>query len=304
MDNKSILNLYQEHLLTRKLTEDSFKSRMTIILKFFNFLEEKSFAIQHIDSSLMVEFLGTLFYLKNSSYNVYLHSLRDFLIYLEDLKIINFTSALLKNKKIENNLPKNLPLDALHKLCKPHPNETLKTLLSLRNQALIEFLVSTGVRATECCNACIKDLSLDFSECFIRTVKKGEDRIVYLGEPAQLALRNYFEKRQVSIQNNGSEAIFAMKGGHMSYEALRRAVIKLSNFRLGYEVNPHSLRHSFATEMLRGCGCLASIQEMLGHKSMVNTAIYCHLDFKDAMQAVQQYHPLGEHFADEDFEKY
>lgn len=303
MDSKTIFEDYQEYLINKKLSRSSLKSRLWIIIKLYQFLEEKCISIDEINSFIIMEFLSDLSYLKNSSYNTYLFFIKDFIIYLENLGIIASISLLLKNKPLEDKLPSNLPVHVLHQLCTPHPSEKLQTLLKLRNHALIEFLVSTGVRVEECCNACIKDLSADFSECFIHTIKNGNDRLVYLGEPAQLSLKNYFEKRKVCIEKDGATAIFAMRGGHMSPEALRKVVVKLSNLRLGYAVKPHSLRHSFATEMLRGTGCLPSIQEMLGHKHMNNTSIYCHLDFKDAMQAVQKYHPFGEDFVVEDFEE-
>ncbi|MGY0399819.1 MAG: tyrosine-type recombinase/integrase [Ostreibacterium sp.] len=129
----------------------------------------------------------------------------------------------------------------------------------------------------------------DLTQCFIATVKSGLPRHVYLGRPAQQALRTYLLSREIVITNNSSlkssvinQPVFmSQKKNPLSYTAVKNVVQKLSMSRIGMAVTPHMFRHTFATEMLRATGNIRALQLMLGHRSIDSTMRYCHLDLAD-----------------------
>ncbi len=186
------------------------------------------------------------------------------------------------------------------KLCTPTADEYPLKSKALRNQAIVEFMFSTGVRSIELRCAKLKYLSDDLSTCFIATAKRGVPRYVYLGEPAQQALQNYLAIRAIHFEKGLSKSelelpIFTadLTGTKaMSYQSLKDSITKLSVSRIGMSVNPHMIRHTFATEMLRASGNIRALQILMGHKTIDSTMVYCHLCTEDKIKAIETHHPM------------
>jgi tyrosine recombinase xerC len=243
-------------------------------------------------------FLQTLGHLKASSYNLYLFDLRGFLQFLERQHGAKIISHQLQRKTEEKKLPRGLPLDLMQQLCTPKATETaaLQTnLLAIRNQAMVELLFSTGMRACELLQLRVGDFAPDLGSCAVTSAKRGVDHVAWLGEPAIVALRRYLMARGLHPKKDASAWLFPGKkaGQPLKYHALRNIIKKISEERIGCPVTPHRIRHTFATQMLIGCGCIRSVQLMLGHACLSNTARYCAVDFVHLLTAVRGFHPHG-----------
>ena len=185
----------------------------------------------------------------------------------------------------------------MQQLCTPKATEAaaLETsLLAMRNQAIIELLFSTGMRACELLQLRVGDFSPDLGSCAVATAKHGVDHITWLGKPAVAALRRYLMARGLHPKKDAHAWLFpGKKGQPLKYGALRNVIRKISQDRIGCPVTPHTIRHTFATQMLIGCGCIRSVQLMLGHACLSNTARYCAVEFVHLLAAVRGFHPHG-----------
>lgn len=171
-----------------------------------------------------------------------------------------------------------------------------------RDRLIIELLYGAGLRVTELVKLDLKDVNL--SQGYIRCLGKGsKERIVPFGSRAMEALKQYLalpakskkKKKGASsgIRNTKSLPLFVdLQGNRLSRLVVWQAIKRLA-LRAGIQKNlsPHSLRHSFATHLLEGGADLRSVQELLGHSSVVTTQLYTHVSrnhLRKAYQSAQQ----------------
>lgn len=214
---------------------------------------------------------------KSSSINRILSSLNDYYNYLVKNKIIkyNYFNDINRPRK-EKKLPNFINYAEYMNLISTIEKED-NTYLRLRNLLLLEILFDTGLRVSEAVNIKIKDI--DFKNHSIRVLGKGsKERIVYFGDYASNYLEEYLSLRE-GIKSSDDEYLFWNK----NYQKLTRrgAEYLINNIAkkalLKQKITPHTLRHTFATEMLNN-GCdIRSVQELLGHKSLSTTGIYTHV---------------------------
>lgn len=297
----SYINVVEQEDIVQR--NKNVKSRL--ITRYLDFLSEHKIDVTQSTIREVNHYLATeLNHLAPSSYNHRIFILRHFYQWLYENKMINVDwSSHILCKKEPQLLPKNIPAHLMKALCTPTADDLEKLKASSimkRNQAMIEFLYSTGVRSIELRQAKVKDLSDDLAQCFISTVKSGVPRYVYLGEPAKQALADYLLCRGIVLSSKclksavANQSIFmSHKACAMSYTAVKLVVRKLSIARIGIVVTPHMIRHTFATEMLRATGNIRALQLMLGHRSINSTMCYCHLDLADRKQAIDTYHPMS-----------
>lgn len=294
---RAIFEEYAAYLSRKRQHRNTLCCKTRVVRYFLGFLESHKSKTRNL-RKLRVEtvhaFLFTLRDFETSTYNNYLIHLRQFLTWLERHHQVAPMSWLLHGKPAEDSLPRNIPLFQMEQICTPAEQEAdlPPSRLALRNQAIVEVLFSTGVRNSELRNMRVGHLSADLTECTIATLKGGVNRTVYLGEAAVDALQRYFQSESVERQKDANRYVFPnCYGKQMSAKSLLTIVKAIGIRRCGCPVTPHMFRHTFATEMLRGCHCIRSVQEMLGHKSINTTTRYCHLDFDGQMKAVNAYHP-------------
>ena len=294
------LDAYGEYLRQKTMTEKSRQRPLNLIRRYLHYLDEAypGIAATRISYPQCCGFLQTLKHLKVSSYNTYLIDLRGFLQFLEKQHGAKPVSHELKCETMEQNLPRDLPLSLMQQLCTPTAAEAevLQTcLLAMRDQAIIELLWSTGMRSCELLQLRVGDFSSDLGICAVTAAKHGVDHDAYLGKPAIAALRRYFTARGLHLRKDAH--VWAFPGRKeqrpLSYSALNDLVKKLGRVRTGCPVTPHLIRHAFATQMLIRCGCLRSVQLLLGHASIKNTERYCKLRLLHLHKAVQGFHPHG-----------
>jgi site-specific recombinase XerD len=130
-----------------------------------------------------------------------------------------------------------------------------------------------------------------FCKC---TGKGSKQRIVPLGSKAIAALRTYLgESRTGSVMAAPSEYVFLSRAGKKLDREVLWAIIKKYVKRAGLhrKTSPHTLRHSFATHLLDAGADIRSVQELLGHKSLVTTQVYTHVTTSRLLEAFERAHP-------------
>jgi integrase/recombinase XerC len=199
--------------------------------------------------------------------------------------------APIRTPKQDKRLPKCLEIEQIERLLS-NPDTT--TLLGSRDRAMLETLYSTGLRVSELVALNVEDVELASS--VIRVRGKGKkQRMIPLGPGAVQAILHFLDLRRNDARcaNFDAEALFINKHGkRLSTRSVRRKLDKyLLEAGLDLSVSPHTLRHSFATHMLRRGADLRSVQEMLGHQSLSTTQIYTHLSGERVRKTYDETHP-------------
>lgn len=184
----------------------------------------------------------------------------------------------IKAPKLEKKLPTYLTNEEIAKLF----NIRLTKPVDYRNKAILEVMYATGARISEVINLELNQI--DFEECIIRVVGKGKkERIIPLDDVAIDALDNYINNyRPFLIKNETCNYVFLNKNGEkISRQMIFKILKNLANKAgITKEISPHTLRHSFASNLLNNGADLRVIQELLGHENLETTEIYSHLQNK------------------------
>ncbi len=258
--------------------------------------------IEEVDSKTVREFLSFLYSqkLKKASMGRKLAAIRTYFYFLQkegDVKLNPAKSV--ATPKLEKTLPKVLSMEeAVHLVQMPEDD----TLSGLRDQAILETLYSTGIRAEELVGLNVDDLHQ--RERLIKVRGKGKkERIVPIGSPAVRAIENYrgqlrpvdrpIQRPDRIAEKIGENPLFLNRfGRRLTTRSIGRIVKKYSS-RMGkvVHISPHGLRHSFATHLLDRGADLRSIQEMLGHASLSTTQRYTHLSMEHLVEVYDRAHP-------------
>jgi integrase/recombinase XerC len=163
----------------------------------------------------------------------------------------------------------------------------------LRDRAILELMYSAGCRVRELVT--LDDGDLDLRNATVRIRGKGRrERLGIVGSHAQAALRAWLAARPPSPAGRGGpKPLFTNKlGGRLSVRGVARLLEKhLAACGLAGKASPHTLRHSFATHLLDAGADIRSVQELLGHKSLVTTQIYTHVTTSRLLDAFDKAHP-------------
>lgn len=164
-----------------------------------------------------------------------------------------------------------------------------------RDRAMLEILYATGMRVTELVSLDVENLNLDPRSPYVRCLGKGaKERTIPIHDQATEALVGYLEEaRPVLVRNRNESALFLNRRGErltrQGFWLILKGYAKSAN--LSADVTPHTLRHSFATHMLRGGMPLRNVQEMLGHANISTTQVYTHLDNEHMREVYERAHP-------------
>jgi integrase/recombinase XerC len=197
----------------------------------------------------------------------------------------------LRNPRKSQKLPHWLSTDEVGKLlAAPQGNEPA----ALRDRAILETLYSAGVRVSELVS--LSDGDVDFAAGIVRVRGKGRrERLAPIGSHAIRALEAWLKHRELSPrERQGREApVFTNRfGTRLTTRSVARMLEKhLKLTGLDTRTSPHTLRHSFATHLLDRGADIRSVQELLGHKSLVTTQIYTHVSTSNLKAAYEKAHP-------------
>lgn len=284
------LEPFLSHLkVVRQLSPHTVSSYKRDLTNFLSFVREKKNSWEEIQDHHIREFINKERRrgLSPRSLQRTLSSIRSFFSYLTDEEIVTSNPALdISSPKSAQLLPKALDVDLVKKLLDFKPQGDLE----IRDKAIAELLYSSGLRLSELCGLNLKGISIKERTC--RVIGKGNKaRDLPIGEKAIQALRDWFLIRKtINIDNN--EALFLNKNGkRLSTRSVQLRLEKLSKKRGLPMVNPHMLRHSFASHVLESSGDLRAVQEMLGHADIGTTQIYTKLDFQHLSKVYDAAHP-------------
>lgn len=227
-----------------------------------------------------------------SSISRKLASLRSFYRFAQRQQLCESNPAKpLRNPRAERKLPHFLSTDELGELLEA-PSK--RTELGLRDRAILETMYSAGLRVSEVVG--LNDGDLDFEEGIAMIRGKGrKERLSPLGKFAVEAVRGYFARRSVAKSaGTGRETpTFVNRfGNRLTTRSVGRMLEKyILQVGLDTRTSPHTLRHSFATHLLDRGADIRSVQELLGHKSLVTTQIYTHLSTANLREVYHRAHP-------------
>lgn len=199
-------------------------------------------------------------------------------------------TELLESPHLPKHLPEYLTTEEVDRL---EAAIDLTSAEGHRNRAIIEVFFSCGLRVSELVELKLSNLFLN--ERFMRVEGKGgKERLVPISQRAVGELELWFDdRRRMRIKPGEDDYVFLNRRGHH----LTRTMILIMVKRLGEAagikktLSPHTLRHSFATALLRGGADLRVIQVLLGHADIATTEIYTHMDDESLRQAVLCHHP-------------
>ena len=167
-----------------------------------------------------------------------------------------------------------------------------------RDRAMLELLYATGMRVTELVSLDVSNLNLDPRAPYVRCLGKGaKERSIPIHDHALEALTNYLEDgRPIVVHQRNEPALFVNRRGErltrQGFWLILKGYARSAN--LGNGITPHTLRHSFATHMLRGGMPLRNVQEMLGHANISTTQVYTHLTSDHLREVYERAHPRAQ----------
>ncbi|KKW24005.1 MAG: Tyrosine recombinase XerC [Candidatus Kaiserbacteria bacterium GW2011_GWB1_52_6] len=240
---------------------------------------------------------GTAGDMKKKTQNYYLIALRSFLKYMRKRGLESLSPERIELAKIGGRDLDLITADELNRLLKSPQGDELG---ALRDRAILELLFSTGLRVSELC-ALKSDLDLTRDEFSVRG-KGDKIRVVFLSAAAKNAVAAYLKKR-----GDMSDALFvgygrAKKGlsTKLGVNKDLRAITPRSIERLVKQyaikagitrnVTPHTIRHSFATDLLENGADLRSVQALLGHANIATTQVYTHVTDKHLKEIHKAFH--------------
>ncbi|MDP2820864.1 MAG: tyrosine-type recombinase/integrase [bacterium] len=231
--------------------------------------------------------------LKRSTQNYYLISLRSLLTFFADRDILSLPPEKIKLAKIGNERKVNfLTIEQMEKLLES-PN--IKTRIGLRDKALLEVLFSTGLRVSELVSLNRDQIKIDALANDIELAilgKGGHLRTVFISERALNHLKKYLE-----IRKDKDRAVFIHYRGpkrtdlRMTSRAVENLIKKYcAKTGIPMITTPHTIRHSFATDLLVQGVDLRLVQEFLGHRNIATTQVYTHVTRHHLKEIHRKYH--------------
>ena len=296
---KSTLESFLNYMLIeRNFSANTRESYQNDLKRYLLFMQYSSRPLEVITNHHIEEFIGELYSigLEASSIARNISAIRSFhkFLVLERALGTNPAESLHQPKKARY-LPSVLTVSETMRLLAAPQAVSPPGKYDLRDKAMLELLYATGVRVSELIN--IQQQSLYLDAGFVRIFGKGsKERLVPVGSSAVAWVRQYQAELRLSlVQRNSDDYLFLnARGIKLTRMAIFTMVQKYA-VMAGIEKNisPHTFRHTFATHLLEGGADLRAVQEMLGHRSIVTTQIYTHIDRSFIKEVHKTFHPRG-----------
>lgn len=299
----SLINDFLEYMEVEKgrsvLTVKNYDQYLRVFAHFVK--EQKIESIEKIDLDLIRKFRLALnrTNISKNTQNYYLIALRTFLTFLQNRKNMSVLAA----EKIElaKTSPKKIVFltdDELDELLR---QPDLKTIQGVRDKAILDLFFSTGLRVSELCRLKKDDINFKKPEFGVKG-KGGKIRVVFLDDEAKSSLQKY-----LNVRTDKSDYLFISYGHTSKFEvgnencenkgitprSVQRMIRKYTKAAgITKEITPHSLRHTFATDLLFSGSDLRAVQSLLGHENIATTQIYTHVTDKNLYEVHQAFHGL------------
>ncbi|TAK67144.1 MAG: site-specific tyrosine recombinase XerD [Dehalococcoidia bacterium] len=219
-------------------------------------------------------------------------ALKSFFQYLQAEGTIHGNPAeSLESPRVGRSLPKPLSVTQVDELLE----QPLKrnTPEAKRDRAMLELLYAAGLRVSELVSLNVEDLNM--SGPYVRCMGKGsKERTIPIHEQAAAAVVVYLDDgRAALVKARKENALFVNRRGErltrQGFWLILKQYAKEAN--IASPVTPHTLRHSFATHMLRGGAPLRNVQELLGHANISTTQVYTQVANEHVRQVYENAHP-------------
>ncbi|MCQ2958876.1 MAG: tyrosine recombinase XerD [Bacteroidales bacterium] len=297
---KSIKDFEYYLRLEKSLSENSIEAYIHDVKKLYAFLivTDENIPPEKVTIDILHEFV---YWLNNNteqkinerSQARIISGIKGFFAYLQLDNLIDIDPTdLLDAPKLPKKLPVYLSIDEIDSMInsidvsKPEGH---------RNRAMLEILYSCGLRVSELVT--LRMHNLFFDEGFIRVIGKGDkERLIPISDKAKNEMENYFKQRcHLTIAPGEEDFVFLNRRGKHLTRVMVFLIIKEIANSVGIQKNisPHTFRHSFATHLVNGGADLRSVQEMLGHESILTTEIYTHLDKQHLRDTILLYGRTG-----------
>ena len=290
MNEKYIEEFIDYLRFEKKYSENTISSYKRDLNKINSYLKKDFIKLTKADIQKYIQNLS-----KNKNSNTIsrtISSLKSFYKFLEINKYTN-TNPLttIISPKTARKLPKVLSEEEVNKLLDINLNNDF----DYRNKAMLELMYSSGLRVSELINLTVNDV--DLKNSLVRIFGKGsKERIVPLNDYATEALNNYilYHRPKLFKQKESNYLFLNNHGNQMTRQGFFKTLKKIAKEKgIKSELSPHTLRHSFATHLLKYGADLRSIQELLGHSDISTTQIYTHITNEMLEKNYHEYHPHG-----------
>jgi len=285
------INQYLEYIQqVRNLSINTVKSYSRDLAKLSSYFKSINISsYDEIDENVCSGWVGRLYQNDNNPRTIHRHlsAAKGFFKFLKKNDVIRSSAfELISAPKVSSHLPEVLSPEDVEQLLNFRPENSIE----IRDLALIELMYSSGLRVSEVANINLADFEEEMT--FLRVMGKGSKvRLAPIGRYAISAINNWIEERK-KFSGIDTPALFInLKGGRLTVRSIQLRLEKISIKQGLPRVNPHMLRHSFATHMLESSGDLRTIQELLGHSSLSTTQIYTKLDYQHLAKIYDKSHP-------------
>ncbi|MBX4191812.1 MAG: tyrosine-type recombinase/integrase [Candidatus Doudnabacteria bacterium] len=241
--------------------------------------------------------------LKIITQNYHLIALRSFLKYLAKRDVKSLAAEKIELPKTPARTVEFLDITDVERLLKATDQEKDK-LTKLRDHAILEMLFSTGLRISELISVKKDGINLKRGEFAVRG-KGDKMRLVFMSHKAIESINQYLKERKdnskaLFIRHNAKESVekqmesMSEKVSGLTARSVQRMIKKYAKLAgIVKKITPHTLRHSFATDLLTNGADIRSVQELLGHASISTTQIYTHLTNKRLRDIYDKHHRQG-----------
>ena len=224
----------------------------------------------------------------------HLIALRGFLKYLARREIKSLDPSLVDLPKAIKKQVTFLHYDEVEEMINAIPEETES---DFRDRAILELLFSGGLRVSELVGLNRDSINLERRECIVRG-KGSKDRPIFISKAAAEKVQDYLSTRHDSLPAlflNNSKHLQAVDNSGNFRRLTPRSVQRIIEKRaravgITKHVTPHTLRHSFATDLLMNGADIRSVQAMLGHANIATTQIYTHVTDFHLKEVHEKYH--------------
>ena len=281
MSMKYELDEYISYIkLEKKLSKNTIDNYKLDLKNYINYLEELNICkLDDIKTSNINNYLNKLSKKGMSSRSIRRHitTIKEFHKYLVKFKKVKDDQSInVDVVKVSKKLPIVIDNNDMEKILNISLNNTFK----YRDKAMLELMYGSGLRVSELVNLTI--YNIDFQNNLILVEGKGnKERIVPISKYSKEALENYLSKRSNLLKkgNLDEEKLFLNNHGkgitRHGFNYILQNILKDNDIKSN--LTPHSLRHTFATDLLNNGADLRSIQELLGHSDITTTRIYTHV---------------------------
>lgn len=173
--------------------------------------------------------------------------------------------------------------------------DRLDNFTHVRDSLIILMLYTTGMRRAELIS--LTDSNVDIARSELKVLgKRNKERIIPFGSELAEAITHYREIRLRDTGHKRPETFFIRPDGEPLYPMLVERIVKqaLTGHTVASRLSPHTLRHSFASDMLNNGADLTSVQQLLGHESLSTTQVYTHITYRELQQNYQLAHPRAQ----------